>query len=87
MTPAVSTVDLPLRGLASEGVAPSVEAALLALPGVVAATVHASAFRAHVTYDSARVTLEAIRERLHAVRASPAPGTHGSTYTHDSEAR
>ena len=58
-------LDLPLRGLASEGASEIVGRALRDLPGVATVTVRATGQVVHVTYDAAVVTAEAIRARLH----------------------
>lgn len=62
-----TTLDLPLRGLASEDAEAAVGPALRALPGVRTVSVLASEFRVRVTYDAARTTPEAIREALHGI--------------------
>lgn len=71
-----ATLDLPLRGLASEGVDAVVGPPLRALAGVVAVTVLASEFRVRVTYDPARIAPEAIREALHGI--VPPDTAHGA---------
>lgn len=71
-----ATLDLPLRGLASDGADAVVGPALRALPGVVAVTVLASEFRVRVTYDPARIPPEAIREALHGI--VPPDTAHGA---------
>ena len=60
-------LELPLRGLASDGVEVLVEPSLRALPGVLAVTVVVSEFRVRVAYDAARVSPEVIREALHGI--------------------
>ena len=76
---AAATLDLPLRGLASDGADEMVGPPLRALTGVLTVTVLASEFRVRVTYDPGRVAPEAIREALHAI-SSPdtAHGTDAS---------
>ena len=64
---AAATLDLPLRGLASDGADAVVGPPLRALPGVADVTVLASEFRVRVTYDPARIAPEAIREALHGI--------------------
>lgn len=59
-------IDLPLRGLASEGANEIVGRALRDLPGVATVTVRAAEQIVHVTYDAAAVSAEAIRGRMHA---------------------
>lgn len=69
-------VDLPLRGLASEGAEDRVGPALRAIPGVLAVVVVASEFRVRVTYDPARMAPETISEVLH--RLTPPDTAHGA---------
>lgn len=71
-----ATLDLPLRGLASEGADALVGPALRALPGVIAVAVLASEFRVRVTYDPARIAPAAIREALHGI--VPPDTAHGA---------
>lgn len=73
-------LQLPLRGLASEGATEIVGRALRDLPGVATVTVRAVEQVVHVTYDSAVTTAEAIRERMHAaglVHPERDAGAHG----------
>ena len=71
-----ATLDLPLRGLASDGADARVGPPLRALSGVVAVDVIAAAFRVRVTYDPTRVTPETIRETLHGL--VPPDTAHGA---------
>lgn len=64
---ASSTVDIPLRGFASEGAAVIIAPALRATPGVVDVNVSAANYRVRITYDPAQVTLETFQQRLHAI--------------------
>ena len=62
-----TAIDLPLRGLASEGAGERVGPPLLAIPGVLDVAVHASEFRVRVSYNPTRVSPEVIREQLHGI--------------------
>ena len=66
-------IDLPLRGLASEGIAPVVRKALLSLPGVLSVEVREGEFFVRVGYDPGLVGEAAIRQRLHDLGGG---GTH-----------
>ena len=73
-------LQLPLRGLASEGASEIVGRALRDLPGVATVTVRAVEQVVQVTYDPARTTAEAIRERMHRaglVHPERDAGAHG----------
>ena len=59
------TLELPLRGLASEGADASIRQALVGVPGVVAVEVLMMAFRVRVTYEPRAGTREAIDAALH----------------------
>lgn len=79
----LATLDLPLRGLASEGVEARIVPPLRAIPGVRDVTVLAAEFRVRVTYDPGQVPPETIRECLHGLaqpdtaHGAPAPRTGG----------
>lgn len=60
-------IQLPLRGLASEGADEIVGRALRGLPGVATVTVRAVEQVVRVTYDPVVTSGEAIRERMHTV--------------------
>ena len=73
-------IQLPLRGLASEGASEIVGRALRDLPGVATVTVRATEQVVHVTYDAAETSAEAIRERMHTaglVHPEPDADAHG----------
>lgn len=61
------TMELPLRGLASEGVEVSIRRALEGVPGVAAVDVMASAYRVRITYEPRPGTRDAIDAALHAL--------------------
>lgn len=65
--PGAATLDLPLRGLASEGAEERIGPPLRALPGVRDVVVLPAEFRVRVTYDPAQLEPETIRERLHGI--------------------
>lgn len=77
----LATMDLPLRGLASEGAAALVEPALGQLRGVHGVAVIASKFRVRVTYDPAHIAADTIREALHGIR--PPDTAHGAPSRND----
>ena len=81
-TPTTAHVDLPLRGLASEGASPSIERALRRVPGVLRADVHAADFRAHVEYDPTIVTPFAI---ACALRDAAGGNADPDGHTHEGE--
>ena len=64
---ALEQIQLPLRGLASEGADEIVGRALCDMPGVAAVTVRVVEQVVRVRYDPAVTTGEAIRERMHSV--------------------
>lgn len=61
------TLELPLRGLASEGAEVSIRRALTGVPGVVAVEVLTMAYRVRVTYEPRPGTREAIDVALHSL--------------------
>ena len=79
-----ATLELPLRGLASDGAEVLVEPPLRALPGVLTVTVVASEFRVRVAYDAARISPEVIRETLHGI--VPPDTAHGAPASSAGEA-
>ena len=62
----LETMELPLRGLASEGAEATVREVLTRVPGVVAVDVVAT-FRVRITYESRPGTRDAIDAALHAL--------------------
>ena len=62
----LETMELPLRGLASEGAEATVREALSRVPGVVAVEVVAT-FRVRVTYEPRPGTRDAVDAALHAL--------------------
>ena len=63
-------LDLPLRGLSSADIAPTLDAWLRGVAGVLGVELRASEFVVHVTYDPSQTTPAAIRARLRAFSGS-----------------
>lgn len=75
---ALKVLELPLRGLASEGAAEIVTPRLMRVSGVIAVAVRPEAFRVRVTYDPTRATPENVDAALHSLRVGE-PRPHGGS--------